>query len=91
MSATLQGSNGIETSVVNTDIIQVILDRLGWTQYINYETKKFEFYALDNIEISVNNLPSFVLMAGDEIEETSGIFSFVLLTNGARYRYYAKM
>ena len=90
--AIIVGSNGIETSVANRDLVQVMIDKLGWNvdrERVN--TKSFEFYAVDDMEISINGYPRFTLNAGDAIEESEKyINSFVLITDGAKYRYYAK-
>lgn len=87
-----KGTDGIETSVSGTDLIKKMINSLGWqSSGYDYPTKTFEFFAVDNIEVSVNGNPSFILRAGDSIEERDDeIKSFVLLTDGAQYRYSAK-
>ena len=86
--AIILGSNGVETAVSGTDIIAAILTQENWSVGV---TRSFEFFAVDDIEVSVNGRSKFTLKAGDEIEEKEdAVSSFIVLTNGARYRYYAK-
>lgn len=86
--AIILGSKGIETSTANMDLIQNIATQESWTVAV---ATSMEFFAIDDIEISVNGRTSFILKAGDEIEERNDIIkSLVIITDGARYRYYAK-
>ena len=83
-----KGVNGIETSVANTDLMKVIANREGWTITA---CRSLEFYAVDDIEISINGRESFILKAGDEIEESQDyVDSLIIKSDGARYRYYIK-
>ena len=101
--AIILGSQGVETSEADMDIIelimaqedgnsgilQTIMTTKGWIT--TAVAKNFEFYAVDDIEISINGRTSFILKAGDEIEESEDLISsFVIITDGAKYRYYAK-
>jgi len=82
------GASGVETSTANMDLMKAIAVKEGWSQAVS---KSFEFYAIDDIEVSINHRSSFTLKAGDEIEESEDyINSFIIITDGAKYRYYAK-
>ena len=83
------GSNGWKTVTVATDIIARTATEEGWSQTI--PTRYFEFYAKDDVEVSVNGATSFTLLAGDEWTETEDyIESFEVITTNANYRYLAK-
>ena len=85
------GSNGWETVSERTDIIARTLTELGQS-YGDLKTNFFEFYANTNsVEVSVNGLPSFTLLAGDEYTESEDyIESFEVITPEAEYRYTLK-
>lgn len=83
-----KGDNGIETSVANMDLMADIAVQEGWSTAV---CTSLEFYAIDDIEISINGRTSFILKAGDEIEERNDLIdSLVIVSDGMRYRYYAK-
>lgn len=85
------GSNGWETVAERTDIIARTSTELGQS-YGELKTRFFEFYTNESsVEVSVNGLPSFTMLAGDEYTESEDfIESFEVITTGVEYRYTLK-
>lgn len=84
------GSPTWETSVANRDLIKdftpptsnSISTTIAW---------KFEFYAKDDITISINGSDPIFLASEDEMIEEGSIWSFVLLDSGKTFRYIARL
>ena len=84
------GSKGYTTVSQPTDLVKIQDQYLGWGEP-NLKTRSFEIFAKEDIEVSVNGLESFILLAGDEYEENEDyIESFVVITPDAEFRYTLK-
>ena len=84
MAKLFDGTNAITESVENKDLISDFLETKGFT----YGECKIEFYAKEDILVSINDSTDILLETGTEIEEDQ-IWSFKLREDGKNYLFYA--
>lgn len=82
------GSNQIETSVANQQVIPNPPSNLNWT--MGYSLYKFSFRNYDQCTIIINNETELFLDAGDGFEMNEidkPITSFVIVESGIRFNW----
>ena len=84
MAKLFDGTSAVTVSVEDKDLIADFLSVKGW----GYGECKMEFYAKEDILVSINGSTDILLETGSEIEE-DGIWSFKLREDGKNYLFYA--
>jgi len=85
MANIYDGSSAMVASVLNKDIVADFVEAQGWSA----GSCRMEFFAEDDILLSINGSDPILFKGGDELQEDE-IWSLILKEATKDYRFFAK-